>query len=138
MKKLFWLLLLLPCVLVVGCSKNEPTATVTTADTAITTTQVQADEPSKPTTEETGPLPTSIELGKIRVQLLSDRIVRIEVKGPKGFEDRASYTVQKRRNWEDVAYTSEAKDGYMVITTSVYKVYIPDNAKTPVGCYITD
>ena len=139
MKKLLWLLMLLPCVLAVGCNKAE-TTTVLTDPTAPATTTTKAPDkaPQKPSTEETGPLPTSIELGKIRVQLLSDRIVRIEVKGSKGFEDRPSYTVQKRRNWEDVSYTSESAGGYTVITTSVYKVYIPDNAKTPTGCYITD
>lgn len=140
MKKLFWLLMLLPCILATGCSQNEPPAvtTDTTTPAATTTEKIPEKNPPKPTTEETGPLPSSIELGKLRVQLLSDRMVRIEVKGPRGFEDRPSYTVQKRRNWDEVAYTTETADGFTVISTSAYKVYLPENAKTPVGAYITD
>ena len=141
MKKLLWLLMLVPCLLAVGCGKDEPAAATADTTTAPVTTVPTTETPkpeTKPETKEEGPLPTSIELGKLRVQLLSDRLVRIEVRGTKGFEDRPSYTVQKRRNWEEVSYTSEIKDGFNVITTSVYKVYIPENAKTPVGSYITD
>ncbi|MBO5779071.1 MAG: DUF5110 domain-containing protein [Clostridia bacterium] len=141
MKKLLWLLMLVPCILAVGCNKDDkpdPTTTV-----APTTTTSPSDPETPPKTEDKkpedeGPLPTSIELGKLRVQLLSDRMVRIEVKGSKGFEDRPSYTVQKRRGWDEVSYTSETVDGYTVITTSAYKVYVPVDAKTPVGSYITD
>ena len=39
---------------------------------------------------------TTLLCGDLRVQLLGDSLVRIESKGPKGFEDRASYTVVNR------------------------------------------
>ena len=77
-------------------------------------------------------------LGNIRVQLLSDTLVRIEVKGAKGFEDRPSFTVVDRDAWDDVAYTAETSDGYTVIKAKAYYVYIPINAATPDGCFITD
>ncbi|MEA2554536.1 MAG: alpha-glucosidase, partial [Fimbriimonadaceae bacterium] len=35
-------------------------------------------------------------IGNIRVQILSPTLVRIELKGPRGFEDRNTFTVQKR------------------------------------------
>lgn len=82
--------------------------------------------------------PTEVILGDVRVQMLSDTLVRIEEKGPKGFEDRASFTVTGRDCWEPVAYTATTADGYTVLTTDRYKVYIPDSAVTPAGCYITD
>ena len=107
MKKLLWLLMLVPCLLAVGCGKDEPAAATADTTTAPVTTVPTTETPkpeTKPETKEEGPLPTSIELGKLRVQLLSDRLVRIEVRGTKGFEDRPSYTVQKRRNWEEVSY----------------------------------
>lgn len=158
MKKLLWLLMLLPCVLATGCgSDSTPTDQTTVGDPSQETT-VATDDSGNPVTPpatttkpqdpdkvpvtkdppDEGELPTSIELNKLRVQLLNDRLVRIEVKGPKGFEDRASFTVQKRRGWEEVSYTSATADGYTVITTAAYKVYIPEGATTPVGCYITD
>ncbi|MBQ8288436.1 MAG: DUF5110 domain-containing protein [Clostridia bacterium] len=156
MKKLLWLLMLVPCILATGCGKdsetttdqttvNDPTNVTTTAPDDPATTTPSTTDPNDPVTppetkdpEDEGALPTSIELDRIRVQLLSDRLVRIEVKGAKGFEDRASFTVQKRRGWDEVAYTSETADGYTVISTSAYKVYVPEDAKTPAGCYVTD
>lgn len=142
MKKFLWLLMLIPCILAVGCNKDDKPDQSTTPDPTTTTTTAP-DPETPPKTEDQkpedeGPLPTSIELGKLRVQLLSDRMVRIEVQGSKGFEDRPSYTVQKRRGWDEVSYTSETVDGYNIITTSAYKVYVPVDAKTPVGSYITD
>ncbi len=144
MKKLLWLLMLVPCLLAMGCGNDSKKPDQSTADpTQVTTdptTTTAPDNPKPPKTEpkDEGPLPTSIELGKLRVQLLSDRMVRIEVKGPHGFEDRASFTVQKRRGYDEVAYTSAVENGYTVISTDAYKVYIPENAKTPAGAYITD
>lgn len=146
MKKLLWLLLLVPCILVTGCGKDSPSPEQTTVtDPVDGSNPVSTTAPDDPVTppetkdpEEEGPLPASIELGKLRVQLLSDRMVRIEVRGPKGFEDRSSFTVQKRRGWDEVSYSSETADGFTVISTSAYKIYIPENAKTPAGCYITD
>ena len=35
-------------------------------------------------------------VGNVRVQLLSPTLVRLEQKGPKGFEDRKTYTVLNR------------------------------------------
>ena len=40
----------------------------------------------------------------VRVQLLSDTLVRIENRGPEGFEDRASYIVTNRNNWGSTPY----------------------------------
>ncbi len=161
MKKLLWLFMLVPCILATGCGKDDApdqstdpnastTTTITTTDPAspndpsdppgtndpVTPPPTGEKLPSRPADE--GELPDSIELGNIRIQLLSDRLVRVEVKGPKGFEDRASYTVQKRRGWDEVAYTTATADGYTVITAAAYKVYVPEGANTPVGCYITD
>ncbi len=141
MKKLLWLLMLLPCVLATGCGSDSDTPEQTTVEAPVATTTVPDETVIAPETTEPkdeGPLPTSIELDRIRVQLLSERLVRIEVKGSKGFEDRASFTVQKRRGWDEVSYTSETVDGYTVISTSAYKVYVPEGTKTPTGCYITD
>ena len=65
----------------------------------------------------------------LRIQLLSNTIVRVENKGAKGFEDRPSYIVQNRDRYEEVSFTLEetAEDGH-VIKTANYYVHIPSGA----------
>ena len=57
------------------------------------------------TTAEKGVV--SVVVGKVRVQLLSETLVRIEDEYENGFEDRASYIVQNRQNWYKIDYTVE-------------------------------
>ena len=83
-------------------------------------------------------LPASVTEGEVRVQLLRDTLVRIETQGPKGFENRPSYTVEKRTGWNKVAYTEGKENGYHTITTDRFTVYVPLNADSAAGCYITD
>ncbi len=82
--------------------------------------------------------PSEEILGDVRVQLLSDTLVRIEIKGPEGFEDRPSFTVVGRDAWEAVEHAVTESNGYTVISSSEYAVYIPKDATTLDGCYITD
>ena len=44
----------------------------------------------------TSPIPASFEIGDIRVQPLGPHLVRVEQRGPAGFEDRETFTVQAR------------------------------------------
>ena len=82
-------------------------------------------------------LNASIELGALRVQLLSESIVRIENKGPKGFEDRPSYIVLNREDYPSVDYSIVKENGVTLIKTSKYTVHIPDGADAQ-DTYITD
>ena len=82
-------------------------------------------------------LPACVTEGQVRVELLRDSLVRIEAKGPKGFENRPSFTVEKRTGWDDVAFTEKTENGFRVIETSAYTVYVPAGAKSAEGCYIT-
>ena len=98
------------------------------------------DTPIKPDTPVVPEVPAElsvIELGDLRVQLLSDSIVRIENKGPKGFEDRPSYIVPNRTDYGHVEYSIEEKDGATLIKTEYYTVHIPSGAKAE-DTYITD
>lgn len=80
---------------------------------------------------------TTVLVGNVRVQLLSDSLVRIEDKMQDGkFEDRASYIVQNRTNWNEVEYTIEQANGESIIKTSSYFVHVPDKA-TAEDAYIT-
>ena len=117
------------CGLLAGCKK-------TTEETSNTTTS-ETNPPDPPEPQDPGTPPESVTVGNVRVQLLSDTIVRLEVKGPKGFEDRPSFHVTKRTNWDKVAYETSTTDGVTVITANAYKIYIPEKAKTLKDVYIT-
>ena len=83
-------------------------------------------------------LPQYVIEGDVRVELLRDSLVRLEVKGPRGFENRPSFTVEKRSGWNDVSFTEKEEDGCRVIETAQYTVHVPQNARSVDGCYITD
>lgn len=68
---------------------------------------------------------SSIELDGLRIQLLSDTIVRIENEGPKGFEDRPSYIVPNRVDYDHVNYTVVENENETIIKTDSYWVYVP-------------
>ena len=95
--------------------------------------------PYDPSTYETmSDMPSNVIVGKMRVELLSDTLVRIEQKGPRGFENRPSFTVQKRTGWEKVSHTETTSDSKVYIKTKNYTVCIPENADSADGAFITD
>lgn len=150
MKKLLCLLLSAAFLLgtVAGCSskKSDDTTANTAGGSPAATGGESTPEPTGPAStpnpsepEKPGKAPASVIVGDVRVQLLSDSLVRIEMKGREGFEDRASFNVIKRTDWEDVAYTTSETDTETLITTAKYVVHVPKNAsKNPVGAFITD
>ena len=93
-------------------------------------------EPTIPDEKENKEI-SVVELGEVRVQLLSESIVRIENKGPKGFEDRPSYIVLNRDNYDQVNYTLEKQNGVTLIKTAKYTVHIPEGGKAE-DAYITN
>ena len=95
--------------------------------------------PYDPSTYETmSDMPSNVIVGKMRVELLSDTLVRIEQKGPRGFENRPSFTVQKRTGWEKISHTETTADSKVYIKTENYTVCIPENADSAEGAFITD
>ncbi len=92
--------------------------------------------PSQPGDDEKKEI-SVIELGGVRVQLLSDSIVRVENRGPKGFENRPSYIVLNRDNYDHVEYTLEKQNGVNMIKTAKYTVHIPDGGIAE-DAYITN
>ena len=83
-------------------------------------------------------LPQYVIEGDLRVELLRDTLVRLEAKGPRGFENRPSFTVEKRSGWDPVSFTEKEENGFRVIETAGYTVFVPLGAKAVDGCYITD
>ncbi len=72
-----------------------------------------------------------IILGKVRVQLFSADIIRIECSKNGKFCDENTFFIPNKTNYEnnEVAYTQE--NG--VICFGDYELYIPENAKSLVG-----
>ena len=77
--------------------------------------------------ETAGAEPPDIVTGNVRVQLLSDSLVRLELKGPQGFEDRTTFHVVNR-DWSGTAFTTNVNDGAVVVQTANYSVRVPQNA----------
>jgi hypothetical protein len=71
--------------------------------------------------------PPDVVTGKVRVQLLSDSLVRLELKGPQGFEDRVTFHVANR-GWPGTAFTTNLNADEVVILTPNYSVHVPQNA----------
>jgi len=77
-------------------------------------------------------------VGKVRVQVLSPMLVRLEVKGRRGFEDRATFHIANRDDWP--GDTVERSDGRNVVelACSNFVVNIPLRAKSLKGVSIAD
>ena len=65
-----------------------------------------------------------VVIGNIRVELLSDSLVRIELKGAEGFEDRNTFHVVNR-DWPGATYSVQTNSDSIEIRTANYAVRIP-------------
>jgi alpha-glucosidase (family GH31 glycosyl hydrolase) len=79
---------------------------------------------------------TGIIIGNVRVQVLSSTLVRLEVKGAKGFEDRNTYFIVNR-SWSGTECTQTTVDDYEYINTSQFIVKVPKEATSLSGIDIT-
>lgn len=61
---------------------------------------------------------------KLRIQPLGPHLVRVEQAGPKGFEDRATFTIVNRAPSGEVPAVEEA-DGKLVVRVDGYRVVAP-------------
>ncbi len=85
----------------------------------------------------TTPFKDSYEIGNVRVQLLSDTLVRIENKTDGGFENRESYIVTNRLDWAGTEGEKISENGVTKIVTEKYTVVVPDGGNAE-NAYITD
>ena len=76
-------------------------------------------------------------VGNVRVQVLSPTLVRIELKGPQGFEDRPTFHITGR-DWPEVAVTRSSAEGYELIRTPDFAVMIPSGGQSLEGVMIRD
>ncbi len=140
MKKLtrFFLIVftLVICLLLVSCkggadttvsSSTEETSSEGADTTEGVTAESTADETTATVVERVSP--EEITVGKVRIQLLSDTLVRHEVAMTNGsFQDAASYSVINRDKWYKVDYTVEEDGSNTVIKTENYIITLPTSA----------
>lgn len=74
----------------------------------------------------------------LRIQTLSDTVVRLEQKGKKGFEDRKTYYVPHRNDFKRVQSEHTSDNDNFYITTKSYAVKIPKSATSLSGVTVTD
>ncbi len=73
--------------------------------------------------------PPNIIVGNVRVQLLSDSLVRLELRGPEGFENRVTFHAVNR-DWPGTTFTTNTDAGEVVVRTANYTVRLPQNAES--------
>jgi alpha-glucosidase (family GH31 glycosyl hydrolase) len=74
-------------------------------------------------------------VGEMRIQALSENLVRIEQRGPNGFEDRNTFTVIDR-NWQGGTISAQQQEDLTVLTTSKYSIEVPQNCRSLNGIII--
>lgn len=77
----------------------------------------------------------AVSVASVRVQLLSSNLVRLELKGAEGFEDRNTFHVVDR-NWPGISFASNLVSGEVVISTPNYIVHVPKGATSLTGTYV--
>lgn len=74
----------------------------------------------------------SFVIGNLRVQPLGRYLVRLEQRGPAGFEDRPTFMVPARRFAGVKAHQTE-EDGTVVVATARYRVIVPEGVQGLAG-----
>lgn len=75
---------------------------------------------------------TDVVVGSVRVQILSPTLVRIEQRGPSGFEDRCTFVVVDR-DWQGAAHTTEKLGADTVVDAGTYRVVVPAGGESLAG-----
>ena len=109
----------------------------------------ELDEKNQVTAEEVNGETSDIsevKVGDIRVQLLSDTVLRIEERSDNGmFENRPSYLVPTREGWSGTQFEVKTGSGETQIfvkdaesLATAYIVHVPDESDTVESVYVTD
>jgi len=80
--------------------------------------------------------PSSEITGDVRVQILSPTLVRLEVIGPAGFEDRETFHVVNR-DWPGTSVTRTETEKEVILSTADFNIHVPLEADSLTGVRIT-
>lgn len=74
-------------------------------------------------------------IGDVRVQTLSETLLRVEFRGSSGFEDRATFNIVTRE-FPGIPISRKDAGDDVVLDTAKYRVIVPKDATTPQGISI--
>ncbi|MFO7891675.1 MAG: glycoside hydrolase family 31 protein [bacterium] len=74
-------------------------------------------------------------MGNMRIQALSENLIRIEQKGPKGFENRHTFTVIER-SWPGEKIKIQKQENHTILTTTKFRMEIPHNCRSLKGIIV--
>ena len=91
-------------------------------------------------TEMSFPQPARAEsseviVGNMRIQALSEDLIRIEQRGPKGFEDRNTFTVVNR-DWPGETINMQVQEDHTILTTSKCRIVLPKDCRSLEGILV--
>jgi alpha-glucosidase (family GH31 glycosyl hydrolase) len=78
---------------------------------------------------------SEVIVGSMRLQALSKNLIRIEQRGPHGFENRNTFTVVNR-NWPGEPINRQEQDSQTVLITSQCRIVLPKNGHSLEGIQI--
>ena len=77
------------------------------------------------------PRTSSVTVGDVRVTAISPTVVRVEPKGPQGFEDRTTFTVVDRDMSKGLDITQKTTSDGTLLTTAHYSVLLNPRSPAP-------
>jgi len=77
------------------------------------------------------PRTSSVTVGDVRVTAISPEVVRVEPKGPQGFEDRTTFMVVDRDMSKGLDITQKSTSDGTLLTTSHYSVLLKPKSPAP-------
>ena len=83
------------------------------------------------------PVCANLEFGPVRIQILSPTLVRLELKGPRGFEDRPSFRAVQR-SWPGAPCERIACGRSVELRTEGWRLLVPAQPKDLRGIQIRD
>ena len=81
--------------------------------------------------------PSVQRCGSIRIQALSSTLVRLELEGPKGFEDRPTFHILER-SWPGTPLRREETESAVILHSEHWSVWVPKDAQDLNLLRITD
>lgn len=77
----------------------------------------------------------NVVVGNVRVQILSSTLLRLELKGPEGFENRKTFHILNR-DWPGTKYAVNTNGNLIEIQTANYTVDVPQDASSLDGVQV--
>ena len=81
--------------------------------------------------------PAELVTGKVRVQVLAPTLVRLEVRGPRGFEDRPTFHILQR-DWPGAEVRRDSRGGRLLLAGAAWTLELPEGTTDLKGIRVLD